>query len=155
MDYYAGAELKNEYVRFIDSIADWQYFLTLTFRPDRFSDAEIKYYYDTGRIPEKVTKQILHLDTRLQQKKNQLNSIHVIEPTKRGIPHSHAMLSFPSQLISEKDYFLTIQKEIENYWEKKNGFIHLRSIKSRAGVSAYITKYVLKTSVQSDSILKL
>lgn len=130
-DMKVGREiLQNEYSEWIREIANWQLFLTLTFRHPIGEERALGVLY---AFIHGLNKKTFGKRYRRKVGRSYFSFVHAIEYQKRDVIHFHALI--------DKRIPIRFARAL---WEKWAGFIYIEKIKNKRDVTSYVSKYVLK-----------
>ena len=132
--------LRDQYIEWISSLADWRVFLTLTFRDDKPVDSAIRYWtrlvreLNSDLLGKRYTKIVGH---------SYFSYALGIHYQLRGVIHFHVLVDKPMNF-----------KLIHKLWGNWCGFAKCEKINNQSECVQYITSYILKDGLIDPYIRK-
>jgi len=136
----AKFHLRDQYIEWISSLADWRIFLTLTFRDDKPVDSAMRYWY---KLVRELNSDFLG-DRYVKIAGHSYFSYALgIHYQKRGVIHFHVLVDKPLNF-----------KLIHKLWGNWCGFAKCERINNKSECVEYITSYILKDGLVDPYISK-
>ena len=118
------------YEDYLFELADWQVFITLTFREETYLETAKKRFYKLVRV---LNEDAFGKRYRRFVKHSYFSYVLATEYQLRDVIHFHFLADRP----------LNFQL-IHDWWQEKAGFAHTDIIKNREKAVYYVVKYVVK-----------